>query len=429
MADPMNLQAELTKLGLWNATGPDGRLRYRYNLVPGEFRLTTDMNAQLSEIAVMTTGALRASASLSYDLGWAHMAAQRPDGGPLTPKEAAFLKMLRAACGGYEFPYEYAKLPPIVKVDLAWDGYSFKVVEIDSYNPRGLAYALLLRYAHVEAGEQDALRDALLYTLHEHAPAGGYVWLYSERERYYAPVMAAASSILGKFGVTMRVVGESEVRSVCPNSGYGLLSDDEKLIIVPDRMHQNITVRNDLVSFVEAHPERVLVPYAPQLGAKSLMAFLTNGNGDPEIADWQAEHLDSAIVPLIEAYLPKTAILGRQFTKQSLPEFVERGEAVLKAVNSSGAKGVFMPHNWGEWETTLASARTQKTPNYIAQELVPQAQLMIDGVDGPEAHYVRVTAYVATEGDGYCIDAELTGTGDDPLVHGGPTCVQLPAIF
>ena len=429
MADPKNLEAELMKLGLWNATGPDGRVRYQYKLVPGEFRLTGDMRAQLSEIALMTTGALRASAQLSYDLGWGHREAQQPGKKPLSPKEAAFLKMLRAACGGYEFPYEFPVLPPIVKVDLAWDGTSLRVVEIDTYNPRGLAYALWLRYIHVEAGELDALRDSLLYTLLEAAPSGGYVWLYSDRERYYTPVMKTAASILNKFGVKMRVVGERDVQSVCPNSGFGLLREDENLVIVPDRMHQNIAVRNDLVSFVQAHPDRTLMPYVPQLGAKSLMAFLTNGNEDPEIASWQQEYIDPAIVPFIDAYLPKTAVLGRQFTKLTLPDFVDSGEAVLKAINSSGAKGVYMPHGWDDWETALAIARGQKTPNFIAQELVEQQQMSIEGVSGPEDHFVRITAYVATGGNGTCIDAELTGTGDDPLVHGGTSCIQLPAIF
>lgn len=423
------LTAELQTLGLWD-TQVDGRYRYRYQLIPGAFTLTPEMRMQLQDIARFTQGALAASAALSKDLGERYQASVLSDGVQLTAKEAAFVKMLRASCGGYAFVPSNTAISPLVKVDLAWDGVRFQVVEIDTYNPRGLAYALWLRHAHVCAGERVALQHGLVYTLLSLVPTcGKLVWVYSERERYYAPVLEAAAQVLAAYGVSLQVVGESSVNSFCSVTGAGLLEPGDKLVIVPDRMHSNIPLREKLIAFALQYPERVLVPYVPHLGAKGLLAFLSNANNDPEIAAWQGAHLAPDTKVLADAYLPKTALLSKQFTKIELPAFAQESAGVLKAINSSGAKGVYMPGSEG-YDNQLAFARRQKVPNYILQATVAQQQLELQHKEGTRGHYVRVTAYVSTAGSApACVDAELTGTGDDPLVHGGPSCVQLPALF
>lgn len=427
MADIVKLQQQLEQLGLWNAQGPDGRYRYRYRLVPGEFRLNAAMLHQLHDIAEVTTAVLTGATKLSQMLERRYQAA-RVGAYQMKPEEASFCAMLKAACGGYTFMPEVAAVPPIVKVDLAWNGSSFQVVEFDSYNPRGLAYAFWLRYAHVQAGEYDAMRDNLLYALLERVrPGACLVWLYSDRERYYVPVLQAFAQVLHEFGVSVRIVGEHELPACSATTIETFLASDEQLLIVPDRMNQVVVARDALVNFAIRYPERVLVPFAPFLGAKGLLAFATNGNDNAVIATWQDQFLSPSVQTLVQSYVPSTALLGKRFSKYEVPDFVHEQAAVLKAVNSSGAKGVYMPGD-AEYETVLSSADRHRAPNFIAQKLVPQQQVTIEGVDGTEQHFVRVTMYVDTHRK-VCLDAEVTGTGDDPLVHGGPSCVQLPALF
>ncbi len=423
MADVIKLQTAIEQLGLWQATGDDGRHRYRYKLIPGTFRLTADMRQQLGDIASLTTGGLQASAALSAALGKISQAGKQ-----LTAKEAAILRMLKASCQGYHFAPEVQSLPPIVKVDLAWDGEQLQVLEIDTYNPRGLAYAFWLRHVHVQAGDTEAKHPVLLQALQAELGGGqDLVWLYSERERYYAPVLRAFAQVVGEYGINVRVVGEHQLPDDLSDTADGFLSENEKLLIVPDRMHDKIAARNALVQFALQYPERMLTPYVPHLGAKGLLAFLTNGNSDAEVAAWQDLYLSSAVKSLAGRYIPSAAILGKQFTRRDLPDFVADGQSVLKAINSSGAKGVYMP-DASEHGSVLATARNQRNINFIAQKLIRQSPLLLEGCVAEESHLVRITAYVDTR-TSRCLDAELTGTGSDPLVHGGSSCVQLPAIF
>lgn len=430
VADVQKLETELTALGLWNAQGPDGRYRYRYRLIPGQFVLTNDMKQQLGDIAQLTRNGLFACVSLCVWLGAKHRDACESGGVPLTPAEASFYKMLKASCGGYEFGWYQQALPPVVKVDLAWDGSQFQVLKLDTYNPRGLAYALWFRYVHERSGEVEARHPALVEALRRAARGSELVWLYSERERYYAPVLQAFAKILTAKGVPVRVVAESQLPACTSTSIQNFLTADERLLIVPDRMSGNVATRIALVQFVLQCPEQVVFPCVPYLGCKGLLAFLTNGNRHEEIAYWQQRFIAREVQELAQQYIPEAVLLGKSVgTARSVPEFVQTSRAVLKAINSSGAKGVTMPvGDAAEYQTVLASARTQKSPNYIAQRLIAQQPMMLDGSSGPESHLVRVTAYVDTA-TGQCLDAELTGTGDDPLVHGGTECVQLPAIF
>lgn len=415
MAQINALQQALSDIGLWNLD-VDGRYRYRYRLTDGEFILTDEMKEQLDDIGVCVAAAQRASIDICSALEQ-----KRPN---YTGPESAIYQALRASCEGYPLVLENVTLSPLVKVDLMWDGDNFQIAEIDTYNPRGIAYALWLRYVHEQAGDANAERTTIVDTLKDVLAGDTLVWLYSARERYYMPVMKAAAQILAEYDVKLRVVAETDLRSVCPETGEGLLSSGEKLLIVPDRMHKNPQARDAAIGFALNHPERLVVPYAPHMGSKLLLSLLTNRDEYDVCNGLLSTLLTTHEQQLIDRFIPRAAIVAKRFCINGSGDALRYGpKSVLKAISSSGTKGVYMPGNI-EYDTVLEKAMKQKRIGYIAQSCVNQQPIQIAG----ENHYVRVTAYVDAR-NGTCLDAELTGTGNDPLVHGGENCIMLPAIF
>lgn len=415
MADTALLQEELTKLGLWNHKDSAGRFRYRYQLTSGEFRLTNPMKDQLVEISTCVAAAQRVSRSIASNL--------QGRCNHLNRTESAFLQSIKASCGGYDFVTQDVGLSPIVKVDLMWDGNLFQIAEIDTYNPRGMAYALFLRQIHLAAGDSDAGHSAITETIRERLQGRKLVWLCSNVERYYAPVIQICADILNQNDISMRIVSELDVGDVCPDTGAGLVDEDEMLMIVPDRMHKNIEARKAAIAFALSHRDRMFVPYAPYMGSKLFLALLTNGSNNKYITEFLSGLIQPDEQELFSKYIPEACPVAKLFGREDFTAFGARGAYVLKAINDSGTKGVYMPHH-PEYNSAVSDAVSRKRISYIAQRLTDQSPLTIGGDD----HYVRVTAYVDAR-SGTFLDAELTGTGDDPLVHGTSTCIQLPAII
>lgn len=328
---------------------------------------------------------------------------------------ARFLNpILDKAKDGYPFNTDL-HLPPIIKVDIIVNQKNeLKIVEIDGYNPRGIAYAVLLN--NIYGVENKNLLNEINELLKQRN-ANKLIWLYAERERYY----------LRSFEyLTKQLYKEFKIETVTQNANEENLDIDNTshYFIAP----WGISKPNELVfksKLIELHKKdnsKLIFSLKPWLNNKLLLGlpFLENSffenNGDYNFVN----ELEA-----IKKFLPKTSIIHKNYKFENTTN-----QFLIKEGVSSGHKGVFF-NNSTDFSKKLELAKSQKKPSFIIQEEVNQKKFNIDyfekdGTVKDDLFYCRFIAHFNSEGQ--LLNVDLTGR-NQPIVYGSIDSIQAPCIW
>ena len=380
-----DVQQYLVGCGYWGTETL--RARNACTLTPCALALSRDALNGLDQLARQTYAALASTQQRIHALATARS---------LTNADAAFVKLARRAARDLLAPGECELVPPVVKLDCVITDGSFKVVEVDAYNPRGYGYLALLN-ALVPTGKRAGGGIAELAKRMRAQSDGAWRFLVPEYERYYEPGYRILCAALAAEGIDAICVRESELVD-----GADL---DMATFVIPDTLHELPALRTALMGRYREGCLTTFYPPCAYLGTKALL---------PTIA---AE---------ASGYVPKTALVSRMHD----PRAAFSGETLLKGVVSSGMKQVLFSDEDGDaFERAYLDARQQKTPQWVIQEAVSQAPIPVtvfgeDGARRVAPYYLRVIAYATRDG---LLGAEVTGR-PDRRVHGAPDCVQMPVM-
>jgi hypothetical protein len=392
------LEKYLAEIGYWDTE--DKKRRHRYVLSPCVYVLTRVQHEELKDIARAVYPAVQ---NLESALA-GHARAPRP-----TSDGRRLLAMARSARHGLDGPGDTADegIPPILKVDIVQkpDG-GYQIVEIDTYNPRAIGTTTLLEASLIRFGVKPAYRitkhiSALLTSRSE----GSWTIVASERERYYETSYGIVARSLSVYGVRTHVISEADVVEDPTLIAPGNIKNT---FIIPESLDRHPAIREALLASYRQDVIRVLYPPKAYLGSKGFLPFLSDQPG-------------------MKSYIPPTVILSKA-VGSAQPEM--HGAMVLKAVSSSGAKGVFFSDaDRNEFDQAFSEALRAKTPQWILQEKVEQARLPVvvfqDGRRAESLYHVRITMHVGADS---IFGIKVTGR-TNPLVHGAPDCVQLPVVL
>jgi hypothetical protein len=397
------LESYLVGTGFWG--NPELRDRHGYQLSPAAYVLSGEQASELERLSEATHSAV---SSLNQQL--VAYAARSPK---LTNGEAGLLKRAKIATRGLLSPYDGVnEVPPVLKVDLVQDvAGHFRIVEVDSYNPRGFGYATLLERSLPELWRTPRLPgiERLATMIGEHSSqVDTWYLLVSEFERYYETSARIFVRALNDFGVAAKLVREQELYQ---NPGHPLFTDPSAgVLVIPDTLDQYPQVRQALVKQYQNGTLTTFYPPLSYLGSKGFL---------PELREQ----------PGMDEFLPKTTLVGKKHNGWK-DRVDPHKPQVLKATVSSGMKKVlFSDLDTAGFCRTLEEASNLPGSSWILQEQVEQEPIPIvafddDGARVENQYFLRITAYVSAQG---LVDAEITGR-PDRKVHGAPDCIQIPVL-
>ena len=306
---------------------------------------------------------------------------------------------------------------PISKVDIMIDvNNQLQIAEIDSYNPRGIPFALYLQELFGNCSTFPGLTQTLIETMDGREDLQ---WLYAHKERYYEPIFLQMQRILLKEDITVHLANTNDRVRVDQN----IMNS-----IIPWGMNQPNEVENKelLLSHYNSNSSNFMYPLVPWIGTKGLLGIISNSAENQSIEDVVRNHFTTDQIDLIRKYLPQCSILGRRFPEST--SWCNGRKFVLKKNVSSGLKGVWFANtDHPEFKVATDLKRT----SYIAQSCVSQKRFVLPyylptGKINHAEWYTRLIAYISATGE--ILDAEITGR-QSPDVHGAPDCIMIPCIF
>ncbi len=383
-----DLERYLQDVGYW-AT-PEDRARYAYVLSPCAYVLNAEQKAAMERMAKAVYGAV---VSLSERLSAFALARS------LSNNDAQFLALATSATRGLVPPSQNAgRVPPVLKVDLMQDATgAYKIAEVDSYNPRGLAFVSLIDATapgRLLCGPGIRVIADMMRSISEDP------WdiIVSERERFYVRAFDVMRKRLLLAGIRTRLVSENTLTEE---------SLPSRVLMIPETLDRNIVGRDLLVKAYADGTLTSLFPPAPYLGSKAFLPYLASQPG-------------------MEEFVPACSLVNKRTDPLTV---CNGGPYVLKGFMSSGMKQIlFSDADARSFSETFAKARTEKRSAWMMQNAVPQNPYDIDvfeyGGTLVRPYYLRITAYVSARG---LVGAVVTGR-PDKKVHGAPDCIQIPVI-
>jgi hypothetical protein len=302
------------------------------------------------------------------------------------------------------------KIPPILKVDIVQTcNGDYQAVEVDAYNPRGLGFNALLNGVTTLSNERVRIFETtkiLAQMLKEFSPSGKVAYFIADYERYYEPSFIILKAALVVYGVDLILIKENEYAA---NDIVSKLSSacDGCVFMIPESF-QNVILRDNLLEAYKNGSLKMFFPPKAYLGSKLLLPYLSSQFG-------------------VRSFIPKTELLSKRY---NFDDILKSGSWLIKAGQSSGAKGVFFSDlNAVEFQKRIEEEKKKKRPTWILQKKVQQETLMLETFVGNSKcfnpYYLRLIAQITSDG---VIGLEITGRMD-ALVHGAPDCIMLPSIF
>jgi hypothetical protein len=405
-----NLLAKHYETGFWDEKNPNEN--YRYVLSDDNFLLTERYKKQLNEIGKSIVSYLDLNERLAGVL-------EKSQG----QREFALLShIIKKGNDGLPQVFKNAKSVPICKVDIMINkNDELKIAEIDAYNPRGLAYMMMLRDIYTSCVDvQHKMFPGVTKYLSENL-SGDTAWIYTEKERYYGRVIQVASEILKREKTDLFPKMSSKVN--------GEIKMNQ--MILPFGMNQQgeLEIKKGMLDLYNSQPEKFFYPLTPWLGSKGLLGIFSNPTSNNIINLLTSEMEEETL--LLKKYLPETVLVGKRF-KNDVRLFLEKHKfSVLKEHIASGMKGVWMPNN-PNFNQNMVIAESAKWSNFVLQEFVDQKNFSLKYFNEKGQYevrddwYVRLIAYVSNTGE--IIDAEITAR-PEPDVHGAKDCLQIPCVF
>jgi hypothetical protein len=395
------LRTYLQECGYW--ANEEDEARYHYVLSPSAYILSPSQQTQLDRLGKTTHAAVRAINARLCDIAKEKSPSSHSDARLIGIANSASRSLLRPLHGVRE-------VPPVIKVDLVEDPYGrFHIVEVDTYNPRGLGFCAFLegsfnRFSTVPRywgtwGTARRLDKARKF------PGPWYV-VVSEYERFYENAFVVFKNAMALADTEVVLVREQSLahdRSLIPGEGANLL-------IIPESLNVYPAVRDDLLARYQEGRLNVFFPPVAYLGSKALLPYLRECDG-------------------MQEFIPPSALVGKKCGDPEALVDTTR-PTVLKAAVSSGMKGVYFSDLDKNFPDALVRARALGKPTWILQEQVPQETTTIpvftkSGDVEVRDYYLRITAYITEKGT---LDAEVTGR-PDRKVHGAPDCIMIPTVF
>lgn len=386
-------------IGLW-----DGKQNSKYSFYPGAKPFDIKQyHAQFKEIGYLATSFLSDVAYLADVLR-----------NEKSSFSNFFNPILDKGKDGYPY-FTDKKLPPIIKIDVIIDNSEFlKIVEIDSYNPRGISYAMLLNECY-QVG--NSLLEQVIANELNTRKKETFTWLYADRERYYLPSLQYFKNHLHS---NLNV--EAALQNA--NDSEYQFAEDTCFYIAPWGLSKpnEIGLKRKLISHYESNPQNFIVPMKPWLHNKLLLALPYSERVQSFATDKQKTF---ASFTAMKKYLPITELVSKQTKIDTL-----NGNLILKEGVSSGHKGVFFNHS-SEFETILNTAIAQKKPSFLLQEEVSQKRFDLEYFDNDGSHkqdtfYCRFIAHY--DSFGQLLSVDLTGR-TSPLVYGSIDSVQTACLW
>ncbi len=388
--------------GYWSTRNDQ---RYGYVLCPEPFRIPQRFFPQLTDIGILVA---------DYHRGIKELFKFCLDHADYNRTYASIARICKQATDGLPILIPERNIP-ITKVDLMIDTDNrLRIAEIDSYNPRGIPFALFLR---------DIYRDVpspfcgITETIRNFACEDSFSWIYADKERYYSTAFKQMQRILSEEGIAMSVHNITELQKFDPNS---------KTMIIPWGIGRPEELRGKemLVQAYDENPEKFMFPLVPWTATKGLLGIVSNGYGNPEIEHLVENFYAGGNLNLFRTYTPPTVNISKQGKEK---HWCYGKKFVLKKNVSSGLKGVWIADTTHE---EFQKASNIKRSTYIAQEFVEQRTFPIPyytekGHVRTADWYLRLTAYIGANGE--VLDTEITGR-QTPDVHGAPDCIMLPCV-
>lgn len=394
-----SLQSYLQECGYW--ANESLRTRYKYELSPSAYVVSKTQREQLDRLAITTHQSLSNLAQRLQEIG------QKKS--PSSHEEGRLLKLAHLSTRGLLRPaHSQGLVPPLVKVDLVQTPTGeYRIVEVDTYNPRGLGFVALLEGtvpAELQEYRLPGLSGVAQILRGAESSKDSWHLIVSDYERFYESSFRIFADAMRAHDVSIEVIRAEELAQ-----DPSRLQQMSRLIIVPDTLDAHPQVREALLEVCQGDTE-VLFPPQAYLGSKAFLPYLRSYEGMSE-------------------FIPPSMLVGKRcgFIESTLNT---AEPLVLKAAVSSGLKKVYFSDIDESFEAILASASKQKNPSWVLQEQVPQQStpvVIFDDIGNriTRDYYLRVTAYIAADG---VIDVEVTGR-PDRKVHGAPDCIMLPAIL
>lgn len=390
---------------------------YQYVLSPYPFCVSQTMKEELSEIGQAVKDYLQGTISFMNEC-------QNSNEHLYTNLRSTILSAMHG------LPYMPAERSvPICKVDLMINREgSFRIAEIDGYNPRGIAFNSFVKDLHRDYTDKRFFLGVETTICEEMIKRNSrkLVWLYANHERFYVTAFLQLQRILHTRGIEMVLHNTDD--SWHPS----LLADNSVISMIPwgTRTPGELLNKTFLINLYQDEPDRFLYPLAPWLGTKALMGMVSNAGNHPGLETIGLNHFKD--IERIRKYLPKTVLVGKKFAQTSKEFITSLDRYVLKAHVASGLKGVWFSDDQNSMCSKLDTFLSEKKPNYTVQEYVDQKTFQIETFSGPRNSlvtsewYLRLTAHVNSRGE--VIDGCITGR-PTPDVHGAPDCIQAPCVY
>lgn len=326
----------------------------------------------------------------------------------LDHSESQFLRIGKRAAHGLLQPGEETSptVPPMIKIDMVRDRDRWYAVEIDAYNPRALGTVALVDGLAKRTGKSlvsDIVTHLAPILGHEHE----WVFLISEKERYYGTAYEMLCSLLKKEGVRTRCVQEAQVAE-----NASLLTNRDGLLhlfAIPENLDRHPAIRNHLLKGYRAGIVRLFYPPKAYLGSKAFLPFIAAQEG-------------------VNGTIPPTALLTGYPENCIFSRPRERERIILKHAHSSGSKNIVRQNDLEIFYKTIDEGRQSKNPLWIAQEEVRQEPVAVTVFDRARRvirpYYLRLTVYATA-----CGIAGIKVTGrQNEIVHGASDCIQMPVV-
>jgi hypothetical protein len=400
------------ELGFWDKDSPNEP--YRYVLSPDAMRLDDNYQQQLQTIAAGVSACLKSLPMLQK-------LSENPNGDHSLGLAST---LIRQGNNGFTPNYSDTRAMPMCKVDIMIDSNNtLQIAELDAYNPRGIAYIIMLRHIYQQCiDEQSQDFIGMAEHLKNVLPQDEMSWIYADRERYYGRVINISNNLLyDKTGIRMHGIQSSKTngevylpKMILP---FGMSNKDE------------LSLRDTMMEQYLSNPKEFFFPAMPWVGSKGLLGLVSNPTSN-SILNPLSESFEKDTF-LLKNHLPETVLVGRKFQRDVLEFQNTHEEYVLKMNMASGMKGVWMPGNTN-FENELTIAQQAKKASYVLQQFVDQKkhEFSYFDVQGElqvrDDWYVRLIAYISS--DGQIIDAEVTAR-TEPDVHGALDCLQIPCIL
>lgn len=390
--------------GYWT---PQNNQNYEYVLCPEPFSLSFKLESELSLVGKVI-GAYHDAMENIFD--YAESQKTKND------RSASMIsRILKQGCDGLPFGRSIGRKIPLTKVDLIIDkNENLKIAEIDSYNPRGIPFALFLRDIYKEYKSPFCNPIFILDSMTKN---GNLTWVYSDVERYYERI----------FKQMQRIVRHDMNLTLINASKADTFYDQENILMIPTRMHKpkELSAKNRLLEMYTKNVLSFAYPMHPWISTKGALGIVSNPTEELALEELLKSSFDKKDLEFLRILLPKTAILGKAL--ENTKSWCNGSKFMLKKNVSSGLKGVWLADANHE---KFREAVSQKNPSYIAQEFVDQKTYPISYYDQKgdvksADWYLRLTTYV--DQLGRVVDAEITGRRT-PDVHGAPDCIMLPCI-